>query len=133
MAGITDIDTLLREAEPELDEDLYAFVCVAGEYADYAAWQPLATFREDEGLTLVLRQAVADANGLRYDGAFRRVTLRVHSSLHAVGLTARFAARLAAAGISANTIAAFYHDHIFVPADDAERAMTALANLACRS
>ena len=50
----------------------------------------------------------------------------VHSSLAAVGLTAAVAAALADHGISANVVAAFYHDHIFVPAERAEEALAAL-------
>ena len=54
------------------------------------------------------------------------IVLTVHSSLNAVGLTAAVAGALAAAGISANVVAAHYHDHIFVPS---ERAVDALAVL----
>jgi hypothetical protein len=50
----------------------------------------------------------------------------VHSSLEAVGLTAAVAGALTAAGISANVVAAFHHDHVFVPADRAEAAMAQL-------
>jgi hypothetical protein len=59
----------------------------------------------------------------------RMITLTVHSSLAAVGLTAAFSARLAREGIGANVVAAFHHDHIFVPAADAERALAALKAL----
>ena len=130
MGGITDLDELLRSANPELDPEKYVFVCQPAHYGDHADWQPIASFSEEEGLTLVLLQSVADANGLAYDSVFSRITLQVHSSLNAVGLTARFSERLAAAGISANVIAAFHHDHIFVPLGDGERAMAVLSVLA---
>jgi len=32
-------------------------------------------------------------------------------------------------GISANVIAGFYHDHLFVPSDDADKAVAALLEL----
>jgi hypothetical protein len=63
----------------------------------------------------------------------RQITLKVHSSLEAVGLTAAFSRALTEAGISANVVAAYYHDHIFVPATDAERAIEALRQLSAAS
>ena len=130
MSGSTDLDYLLREAKPVLDPENYVFVCLSAAYGDHVDWQPIASFVESEGLTLVLRQEVAGTHSLTYDGAFKKITLQVHSSLSAVGLTAKFAERLAAINISANVIAAFYHDHIFVPLADADRAMSALSTLA---
>jgi hypothetical protein len=43
-----------------------------------------------------------------------------------VGLTAAVSAKLATKGISANVIAAYYHDHIFVQSTKAEIALSAL-------
>ena len=130
MSGSVDLDYLLREARPVLDLEKYVFVCRSATYGDHADWQPIASFSESEGITLILRQEVADTHALSYDGVFRKITLQVHSSLSAVGLTAKFAERLAASNISANVFAAFYHDHIFVPLADADRAMSALSTLA---
>ncbi len=130
MGGSKDLDFLLKEASPILDPDQYVFVCRPAVYGAHADWQPIASFTEEEGLTLVLRQALADTHGLTYDGVFKRITLQVHSSLNAVGLTSRFAERLAANNISANVFAGFYHDHIFVGLSDGDRAMLALAALA---
>jgi len=62
----------------------------------------------------------------------RQITLTVHSSLEAVGLTAAFATELTRHGISANVVAGYYHDHIFVGAGDAERAVAALQGLSER-
>lgn len=130
MSGHTDLAYLLRAADPVLDEAHYVFVSVPGEYGDYANWDPIATFKEAEGLTLVIRRAIADEHGIGYDDILQRITLRVHSSLSAVGLTAAFSTALTQAGISANVMAGYYHDHIFVPVADAARAMIALDGLA---
>lgn len=63
---------------------------------------------------------------LEFEGSFRQITLTVHSSLEAVGLTAAVSTKLAAKGISANVIAAYYHDHIFVQTAKAELALSVL-------
>jgi hypothetical protein len=91
--------------------------------------EPIATVREEEGLTLVLARADADAAGLEYESPQAWITLRVHSSLDAVGMTAAVSAALTQAGISCNVVAAVHHDHIFVPAQRGEQARAVLASL----
>jgi uncharacterized protein len=90
---------------------------------------PLATFRELEGLTVVLEESVAIAANFKVLFRAAWITLRVQSDLQAVGLTAAFASALGAAGISCNVIAAAFHDHIFVPIEDAQAAMAVLIKL----
>jgi len=127
MTGETDLTTLLSNLSPSLGPHDYVFCTIAdASYGDFAEHQPLASFMETEGLTLVLLKSSADAAGLTYNGSFRCITLNVHSSLEAVGLTAAVATRLAGQGISANVVAAFYHDHIFVGSADADRALALL-------
>jgi hypothetical protein len=58
------------------------------------------------------------------------VTLNIHSSLEAVGFLAAITTRLATAGMGVNPVSAFYHDHLFVPADRAEEALELLMELA---
>lgn len=126
MTAITDLNTLLKSMSPELVEGSYVFCTVSGRLADYIELDPIATFREQEGLTLVLeKQKAVDAN-LSFEGIFSLITLTVHSSLEAVGLTAAFATKLGSHGISANVIAGYYHDHIFVQEEKAQAAMSAL-------
>lgn len=130
MAGETNLEVLLEELSPSLGEEIFV-VCTLPE-ADYgalAATRPLASIREAEGLTLVLSQSEADAQGLDYEGTHRCITLRVHSSLEAVGLTAAVSRALADAGISANMLAGYYHDHVLVPAEKADAAMVRLSAL----
>ncbi|MBU3823431.1 MAG: ACT domain-containing protein [Candidatus Oceanisphaera merdipullorum] len=129
MSGITALDELLSSIKPRLFDAEYVFCSVPGSMDKYLGLAPIATFVEPEGLTLVLKKADAQAAGLRLEGSFRQITLTVHSSLAAVGLTAAVATQLASKGISANVIAAFYHDHIFVPTLDAEAALIALQEL----
>jgi hypothetical protein len=93
----------------------------------------LATFEEEEGLTLVLERGGADTAGLDYAHVFRCITLGINSALDSVGLTAAVSARLARHGISANVIAAFHHDHVFVPAERAEEALAVLESPGARS
>lgn len=90
---------------------------------------PVSVFQEDESVTLVIDRKTADAKNIHYESVFRLISLHVHSSLDAVGLTAAFSTALGNAGISANVVAAYYHDHIFVPADKADEAMNVLKGL----
>lgn len=127
MSGITDLETLLREMRPDLRPGDYVYCNAPEEDASWLSLKPLGFFREEEGITLILDKADADKAGLAYGPVMRCITLTVHSALEAVGLTAAVAVALTRHGISANVVAAYHHDHIFVPADDAERALAALA------
>ena len=91
---------------------------------------PVVTVREDEGLTIVVARAAADAAGLPYDLVTAWITLTVHSALDAVGLTAAVAGALTERGIACNVVAGALHDHLFVPADRAGEALAALGALA---
>ncbi|MGR5334078.1 ACT domain-containing protein [Vibrio gigantis] len=126
MAAITDLDLLLKSMSPELIDGNYVFCTVDGALADYVQLNPISTFREKEGLTLVLEEDVATKAQLDFDGVFSLITLSVHSSLEAVGLTAAFATKLGSYGISANVVAGYYHDHIFIQKDKADAAISAL-------
>ena len=128
VTGKTNLQTLLASMSPKLDDSAWVFAVVGEEDAIPLTPLAIASFREVEGLTLVLPQAAAD--GLKDVSApMSRITLEVHSSLEAVGLTAAVAGTLAEEGISANVVAAFYHDHIFVPKVSAERALAVLEAL----
>ena len=128
MSGETDLKKLLQSMQPDHNAGEYVF-CVLDSPMRLTGITPLGFFREKEGVTVILPRADADQAGLSYAGTFAWITLTVHSSLEAVGLTAAFSRALAEARISCNVVAAFYHDHIFVPAADAERALDALRAL----
>lgn len=130
MAGITDLNILLRSMRPHLLDAEFVFCTRSGSLKDYCGLNPVATFQEAEGLTLVLEKTVAEAAGFAFSGSYRQISLTVHSSLDAVGLTAAIATKLASKGISANVIAAYYHDHIFVQQHKAAEALAALQEFA---
>ena len=129
MPAVTELAELLSSMKPQLLDTEFVFCTVSGSLAEFVALAPIATFVEAEGLTLVLKKDLAQAAGFGFEGSFRQITLTVHSSLTAVGLTAAVSAKLAAYGISANVVAAYYHDHIFVPSAKAEQALLALQEL----
>lgn len=127
MSGETDLEKLLALMEPELLNQEFVF-CSSKNLDFHAAanFDPIASFREEEGLSLVLTKEAAEKAGFDNTSIFKCITLTVHSSLDAVGLTAAVAQRLAKHGISANVVAAYYHDHVFVPQRKAEEAFQLL-------
>ena len=120
-----DLATLIAGMAPVADPVDYVFTTVADDGAAPPA-NALMMFREDEAVTLIVPAGDApDANLPR----FRRITMSVSSDLEAVGFTAAFSRALTDAGVSANVVAAAHHDHVFVPAADVERALSALEAL----
>jgi hypothetical protein len=114
--------------EPSLNEGVYVYSSVA-HGSDISQLPVIATMREQEGLTVVVAEAVAVSAGLPVLFRCGWITLTVHSDLQAVGLTAAFAKALGDEGISCNVVAGAYHDHIFVPFEAAAKAMAALQKL----
>lgn len=129
MTGERDLNALLKDMKPEMQPGAFVFCTIPPDEPIPAAVNPLLTFREHEGTTLVIRREEAERAGLRYAFASSLITLTVHSSLEAVGFLAAITARLAEAGISVNAVSAFYHDHLFVPADRADEALAILQEI----
>jgi len=119
---------LLRTLAPQRHPGVYAFVEVPDGTA-VAALRPIALFREAEGTTLIVDEQVAQAAGLPVRLRAAWLTLTVASDLQDVGLTAAVAGALADAGIACNVLAAVHHDHLFVPIEQADAALAALAAL----
>jgi hypothetical protein len=127
VAGETNLIKLLASMKPVLLAQEYVFCTIKGaQYGDYAEISPLASYLESEGLTLLVSRDNAQQANLKYEGVFKCITLAVHSSLETVGLTAAVSSKLTEKGISANVIAAYYHDHFFVQAEKADMAIAAL-------
>jgi len=117
LTGEIDLDTLLRGLSPRLNSGRYVYTQV--QTGAPAGADPVVVVREDEGLTLIMTQEQADELDLAYDFVAAWITLQIHSALEAVGLTAVVSRVLTDAGISANVVAGYTHDHVFVPHDRA--------------
>jgi hypothetical protein len=130
MTGETNLDQLLRSMQPVLHTEEYVFCTLPPDQATPEFLTPVGAFREAEGLTLIVPKRQAEQAALPYSYPCRLLTLRVHSSLEAVGFLARITAKFAAHGISVNVVSAFYHDHLFVPTARAEQALSLLHELA---
>lgn len=128
MPAEPNLPTLLHEMRPILHPGEYVFCTISDKNlvnnVDF-----IGLFQETEGWTVVLAREVADELGLQYSFVAAWITLTVHSALEAVGLTAAFATALAEVNISCNVVAGFYHDHLFVPVEQAELAMERLGDL----
>jgi len=138
MSGETDLRFLLKRMDPAVRDGEFVFVSLdtlpSGVTGDalpsgVSIDEMEAIVREDEGVTLVVRRDIADAHDWPYDFVAGWITLRVHSDLAAVGLTAAFSAALAEHQISCNVIAGFWHDHLLVPVDQLDTALEALRAL----
>ncbi|MEU1123345.1 ACT domain-containing protein [Streptomyces sp. NPDC005899] len=132
MTGKRDLRELLHTMRPELNPGRYVFTTVAGGAVPDGV-RPVVTVSETEGLTLVVPEPEAAAAGLGYDFVAGWITLRVHSALDAVGLTAAVALALTDAGVSCNVVAGYHHDHLFVPYARASEALEVLEVLAAES
>lgn len=121
MMVVKDTHSMISQMQPQLRPGHWVFRSFADPRdAETLLAQALASFREDEGLSLILPD---DGTG---EMAMRCITLHVQSALDGVGLTAAVAAALAEAGIPCNMVAAYHHDHVFVPSDMAQLALRVL-------
>jgi hypothetical protein len=112
--GETDLARMLAALAPAVDARRFSFVLATGISLDSNAF---ALIREEEATTLVRVDP---------DGEWARITLKIHSSLSSVGLTAAITTALAERGIPANVVAATFHDHLFVPWKRRDEALGAL-------
>ena len=130
---VSSADEMIGGMNPELRPGRFVFCTLTASGRNEAAVAAaLATFREEEGLSLLLPEELASAHGLAASEPMRQITLNVYSSLSGVGLTAAVSTALAKHGIACNMIAATLHDHAFVPADRADEALQILQELQAR-
>jgi len=126
--AISSLPELLRRMDPVRNQGVFVYSVVpAGAALNKVA--AVAIFREAEGVTLITTEEQAIRAG--FPILFRAcwITLRVHSDLQAVGLTAAIARALTDAGISCNVVAAAHHDHVFVPYERGDDAFACLKAL----
>jgi uncharacterized protein len=114
---------------PELGDEEYIFHTTDMSLEKAVTLKPWAIITEKEGFSLILEKKVAERNRIIFAGVYKRITLNVHSSLDAYGLTAAISTKLADSRISANVIAAYYHDHVFVQSGKAEEALKLLKEM----
>ncbi len=131
MKGETNLKKLLQNMSPELQEGDYVFCTVPEVKAEFFSII-IGLFREKEGWTIVTRKEAAEQYKLACSSEMAWITLNIHSALEAVGLTAAISNALAKHHISCNVVAAYYHDHIFIPKADAQRALAILNDVSLR-
>ena len=125
MSGEKNLQQLLKSMKPKHNPGEYVF-CKIESLEKLNLNEIEMFFKEKEAITLILKKEIAESLHLEYSVGMSWITLTVHSSLEAVGLTAAFSKAFSENGISCNVVAAFYHDHIFVNKNDAEKAMKIL-------
>tara|TARA_B100000886_G_scaffold125965_1_gene84896 strand:+ start:1368 stop:1742 length:375 start_codon:yes stop_codon:yes gene_type:complete len=86
-------------------------------------------FKESKGYSIIISKEEAIKNNLPFYFVSAWITLEIDSTLDSVGLTSAFSKELTKAGISSNVVAAYHHDHIFVPYEKKLKAMKILSDM----
>jgi hypothetical protein len=129
MSGENNLQKLLAYMQPDLKESDYVFCTLTQAEYTKLSFEPICIFHEEEAITIIATKEQANASKLSYEMTWACITLRVHSSLSAIGFLAAITNKLASAGISVNAISAYYHDHLFVLWDQRYKAIEELENL----
>jgi uncharacterized protein len=128
MVGQTNLLRVLKSLTVLCDNVEYGFATIKDKPATIDN-QILGTFREAEGITIIATKEYLKRNKIEYQGPYAKLTIKAHTSLDLVGLTAVLATKLAEEKISANVVAAYFHDHIFVQFELCQKSIEILDNL----
>ena len=128
MSGERDHLQLTKMMAPQLQPEVFVY-CTFPDFRLPEGLLPMCTFREAEGLTAIVERTMAERAQAPYIFEARLITLTVHSSLEAIGFLATISSCLAQAGIPCNAVAAYHHDHLFIPVDRAQQALVLLESL----
>ncbi|MDE2383702.1 MAG: ACT domain-containing protein [Alphaproteobacteria bacterium] len=132
MPGESNLSTLLKSMRPVLHEEEYGYGELPLTQTPPTTLSPFALIREEQAVTIVAPAAELAAHKIDHTPGWARISLEVHSDLSAVGLTAAIATALGEAGISANVVAGYYHDHFFVQWARRQDALAAMQQLSTR-
>jgi uncharacterized protein len=128
MTGEKNLATLLQTLKPKRNPGNYVY-CTLPVIETALANEAIMIFKEEEAITIILKKETADIFNLPYTYIATWISLTVHSSLEAVGLTAAISKALTENGISCNVVAGYYHDHLFINTKEAEKTMAVLNKL----
>ena len=130
MPGQTDLKKILESIDPYLVDESFIFMTTDESLSSISnTLNPIASFKENEGLSIVITQATADKNAITYDSVFSCISLGVHSSLESYGLISTISRELTKNNISTNIFSGYYHDHIFVQRDKAHEALEIISKI----
>ncbi len=115
---------------PELRPGIFVFVTTDDpNLIASLSSKAISIFKEDEGTSMIVTADLAETFMLNVEQPMRCITLNVFSSLEGVGLTSAVSGALGDSAIPCNMVAAFHHDHVFVPSEMCDRAMEILLSL----
>ena len=130
MSGQTDLKKILESIDPYLVDESFIFMTTDQSLSSISnTLNPIASFKENEGLSIVITQATADKNAITYDSVFSCISLGVHSSLESYGLISTISRELTQNNISTNVFSGYYHDHIFVQSEKADKALEIISKI----
>ena len=129
-SGEEDLSNLLNNLQPNLLNEDYVFITLEDCCLEFSnQLDPIATFKEKEGLTLVIKEEKAKQEDFEYNSVFKCISLGAHSSLTSVGLIAAISKLLSNEGITCNVFSGYFHDHLFVQKSLSKKALELLKNI----
>lgn len=108
--------------KPMMHKAEFGFATLAPGESWPAIVSPHAIFVENEGTSFIAPVTQLRAADLDHIGGWALISLGLETALAETGIAARVSAALDAAAIPANLVAAYHHDHVFVPWERREEA-----------